>query len=105
MPTSAYMRYRAAATGENRRANYPRTAPIGTLRGAAASGPFMVPDDPPVRCPRGPMPYVGRVSAGTARLDGRSDDGSVPVVYVRSGGRGPRGAADARGDEGVHGAG
>ena len=37
-------------------------------------------------CPRGPTPFVGRVSAGTARTNARSNHESVPVVYLHRGG-------------------
>src|SRR5712664_215690 len=37
-------------------------------------------------CPRGPVPFVGRVSAGTTRTNGRSTHEPVPVVYLRRGG-------------------
>ena len=39
-------------------------------------------------CPRGPIPVVGRVNAGTTRTSGRSTHESVPVVHLRGGGGG-----------------
>ncbi len=35
-----------------------------------------------VGCPRGPIPFVGRVSAGAVRTNARSTHESVPVIYI-----------------------
>lgn len=39
-----------------------------------------------VGCPRGPIPFVGKVSAGPARTNTRSTHESVPVVYLHRAG-------------------
>jgi hypothetical protein len=55
----------------------------GCPAGAAACGARIVQDYSCRGCPRGPVPFVGRVSAGTTRTNGRSTHESVPVVHLR----------------------
>src|SRR5258708_14733911 len=54
-------------------------------------------------CPRRPIPFVGRASAGTTHAIGRSSHESLPVVHLRRGADGPQVARDGRGDAGVSG--
>jgi hypothetical protein len=77
--SSSLLPYRApAADSEGRR----RTG----WAGAAACGAGIVQDYSCRGCPRGPIPFVGRVSAGTTCTNGRSTHESVPVVHLRRGG-------------------
>src|SRR5258708_14315901 len=49
-------------------------------------------------CPRRPIPFVGRVSAGTTHAIGRSTHESVPVVHLPRGEGDPPGSRTPRGD-------